>query len=170
MNTTDPQTKPLIGQSRSNARLGVHLAHLDTDGFSGKYILECLACGKQKLGCGACKCGCYVFEKIQVTHNTAMGGPDGVPYVIRFEHLPNAKVNGETEPTTEHTCHWPGCSKVVSPAMWGCKAHWLTLPNHLRNMIWATYKPGQEITKTPSAAYLAAACEVQEWILKYGRS
>jgi len=63
-----------------------------------------------------------------------------------------------------HTCHWPGCNKEVPPAMWGCKAHWFKLPAILRRKIWQTYRPGQEITKTPSREYLAAAREVQEWI------
>lgn len=63
-----------------------------------------------------------------------------------------------------HTCHWPGCGKPVPPAMWGCKAHWFRLPKNLRDRIWATYRPGQEITKTPSAAYLDAAKAVQKWI------
>lgn len=64
----------------------------------------------------------------------------------------------------KHTCHWPGCHKEVPPAMWGCKPHWFALPKHLRDRIWATYRPGQEITKTPSPAYLEAAREVQAWI------
>lgn len=63
-----------------------------------------------------------------------------------------------------HTCHWPGCGKAVPPAMWGCKAHWFKLPKRLRDRIWETYRPGQEITKTPSATYLAVAAEVQAWI------
>jgi hypothetical protein len=48
--------------------------------------------------------------------------------------------------------------------MWGCKAHWFKLPQALRNRVWATYRPGQEITKTPSEAYLKVAREVQDWI------
>jgi len=63
-----------------------------------------------------------------------------------------------------HTCHWPGCSKEVPPAMWGCKPHWFRLPRGLRNRIWATYRPRQEITKTPSAGYIQAAKDVQAWI------
>ncbi len=63
-----------------------------------------------------------------------------------------------------HTCHWPGCTKPVVPAMWGCRAHWFKLPLHLRNRIWAAYVGGQEITKTPSAEYLEAARAAQEWI------
>lgn len=63
-----------------------------------------------------------------------------------------------------HHCHWPGCTKEVPPAMWGCKTHWFKLPVSLRNQIWATYVPGQEITKTPSADYMRAAAKVQEWI------
>jgi hypothetical protein len=63
-----------------------------------------------------------------------------------------------------HTCHWPGCNVEVPPAMWGCKSHWFKLPKPLRNRIWATYVPGQEITKTPDRSYLDAAKAVQEWI------
>ncbi len=63
-----------------------------------------------------------------------------------------------------HTCHWPGCDRRVPPARWGCRPHWFALPLPLRNRIWATYVPGQEVTKTPSAAYIAAAKEAQQWI------
>ena len=48
--------------------------------------------------------------------------------------------------------------------MWGCSSHWFRIPLRLRNLIWATYRPGQEISKTPSAEYLAVAREVQDWI------
>jgi hypothetical protein len=53
--------------------------------------------------------------------------------------------------------------------MWGCREHWFRLPKPLRDRIWATYVPGQEITKTPSAAYLTAATDVQRWIGEHGR-
>jgi hypothetical protein len=66
--------------------------------------------------------------------------------------------------TRNHTCHWPGCGKQVPPAMWGCKAHWFKLPKHLRDKIWATYRPGQEVNMTPSKAYLEAARQVDQWI------
>lgn len=66
--------------------------------------------------------------------------------------------------TRDHTCHWPGCTQQVPPAMWGCRAHWFRLPKSLRDRIWATYRPGQEITMTPSREYLEAANAVQEWI------
>lgn len=66
--------------------------------------------------------------------------------------------------TRDHTCHWPGCQRQVPPAMWGCKEHWFRLPLRHRNRIWATYRPGQEIDQCPSAAYVAAANEVQAWI------
>lgn len=64
----------------------------------------------------------------------------------------------------DHECHWPGCGKQVPPAMWGCKLHWFKLPADMRRRIWQTYKPGQEITLTPSAEYLVVATEVQQWI------
>jgi hypothetical protein len=64
----------------------------------------------------------------------------------------------------KHTCHWPDCEKAAPPAMWGCRAHWFSLPKALRDRIWATYRPGQEIDKKLSADYLQAAKEVQAWI------
>lgn len=66
-----------------------------------------------------------------------------------------------------HFCHWPGCRTPTSPKLWGCKVHWYTLPKELRSRIWATYRPGQEITKTPSKEYIEAAKAVQEWIEEY---
>lgn len=66
--------------------------------------------------------------------------------------------------TRDHHCHWPGCSRNVPPAMWGCKAHWFALPAELRRKIWRTFKPGQEISARPSADYVEAAREVQAWI------
>jgi hypothetical protein len=66
--------------------------------------------------------------------------------------------------TGAHGCHWPGCTASVPPAMWGCKRHWYTLPAELRRRIWRCYQPGQEVTKRPSAEYLAVAREAQAWI------
>jgi hypothetical protein len=66
----------------------------------------------------------------------------------------------------DHTCHWPGCGKAVAPSMWGCKRHWFMLPLVLRNKVWAAYRPGQEISKTPSPEYVAVAREVQDWIAR----
>jgi hypothetical protein len=66
--------------------------------------------------------------------------------------------------TRKHHCHWPGCEKQVPPAMWGCSTHWFKLPAGLRSKVWATYRPGQEVNCTPSAAYLAVADAVQQWI------
>jgi hypothetical protein len=68
----------------------------------------------------------------------------------------------------KHTCHWPGCTTAVPLAMWGCRAHWFSLPKALRGRIWATYRPGQEIDKKPSASYLQAAKDVQTWIADHG--
>ena len=68
--------------------------------------------------------------------------------------------------TFDHYCHWPGCTKKVPPAMWGCKSHWFKLPASLRAKVWATYRPGQEVTKDPSDKYLEVANEVQAWIAR----
>jgi len=66
--------------------------------------------------------------------------------------------------TRNHTCHWPGCDRQVPPAMWGCKQHWYELPKDLRDRIWRTFRPGQEVNGSPSREYLEAAREVQAWI------
>lgn len=66
--------------------------------------------------------------------------------------------------TREHHCQWPGCNRQVPPAQWGCRQHWFALPHRLRTLVWATFKPGQEINGTPSRAYLDAADVVQKWI------
>lgn len=49
-----------------------------------------------------------------------------------------------------HTCHWPGCGGETEPKLWGCPQHWFALPGRLRGRIWATYRPGQEMSKDPS--------------------
>jgi hypothetical protein len=53
----------------------------------------------------------------------------------------------------------------VAPRLWGCRKHWYMLPKKLRDAIWNAYVPRQEITKTPSPAYIQVAREVQEWIV-----
>lgn len=72
--------------------------------------------------------------------------------------------------TRSHECHWTGCRKQVPPAYWGCAPHWARLPKNLRDEIWRTFAPGQEVDMTPSEEYLDVADRVQEWIKKYGGS
>jgi hypothetical protein len=71
--------------------------------------------------------------------------------------------------TRNHHCHWPGCDKQVPPAKWGCRQHWYMLPKQLRDRIWRTFQPGQEVNATPSGDYVAVAREVQDWIETYKR-
>ena len=81
--------------------------------------------------------------------------------VTKSEKVAYVKQQGQTR---DHHCHWPGCGKQVPPAMWGCKEHWFKLPKRLRDRIWAAFRPGQEVNRTPSREYLDAAIEVREWI------
>jgi hypothetical protein len=69
-----------------------------------------------------------------------------------------------------HRCHWPGCDRVVPPAMWGCKPHWFRLPKFLRDAVWRWYVPGQELRKDPSTEYLDVAELVQHWCRKVGNA
>jgi len=71
------------------------------------------------------------------------------------------KAQGQTR---KHHCHWPGCERQVPPAMWGCRPHWYALPQELRDRIWGTYRPGQEVNGTPGREYVEAARAVQVWI------
>lgn len=64
-----------------------------------------------------------------------------------------------------HHCHWPDCDAAVPAAQWGCRRHWMTLPKFLRDKVRLAFRPGQEISKTPSRAYVEVAREVQSWIL-----
>jgi hypothetical protein len=66
-----------------------------------------------------------------------------------------------------HTCHWPGCNRQVPPAMWGCKPHWFALPPGLRAEVFRNFRPGQEVTKTPSREYVEVARKVQDWIAEH---
>lgn len=69
--------------------------------------------------------------------------------------------------TRAHRCHWPDCPVEVPPAMWGCRAHWYSLPKHFRDAIWATYRPGQENDGKPSRAYVIVAQQVRDWITQH---
>jgi hypothetical protein len=79
--------------------------------------------------------------------------------------LPSATDVKKTRPARPvHHCHARGCEVRVPPKMFMCKRHWFTLPKPMRDAIWATYVPGQEITKTPTAAYLDNALAAIEWL------
>lgn len=52
--------------------------------------------------------------------------------------------------------------------MWGCRAHWFSLPKPLRDRIWMTYRSGQEVGKNQGAEYIKAAQDVQRWIREHG--
>jgi hypothetical protein len=56
----------------------------------------------------------------------------------------------------DHHCHLDICQAAVPPKMLFCLPHWRLTPKVNKDAIWATYVPGQEITKRPSQAYLEA--------------
>lgn len=66
-----------------------------------------------------------------------------------------------------HWCHWPGCEQQIPPRLWGCGKHWGMLPKHLQTKILDAYRYGQEISKTPSCEYIAAAREARNWIMEH---
>jgi len=66
--------------------------------------------------------------------------------------------------TRLHHCHWEGCEVAVPPAKHMCYKHWMRLPKRLRDKIWATYRVGQEINRTPSREYVMVMREVMLWV------
>lgn len=62
-----------------------------------------------------------------------------------------------------HACHWPDCKTEIEPKLLMCRGHWFRLPADLRTLVWANYRPGQEITKTPSREYMAVMDQVLAW-------
>ena len=109
----------------------------------------------------------YAARRAAPAHEHAWRG--AVAYRVRIQSI-GAKVSHVREEIAadtgahRHHCHWPGCDEDVPPATWGCKRHWYMLPKSHRDRIWATYRPGQEVTKTPSREYVGVAREVQRWI------
>ena len=62
---------------------------------------------------------------------------------------------GKGKQMQEHTCHAIECEVPVPPKMLMCLRHWRMVPKRLQNEVWAEYRPGQEVDKKPSRAYLA---------------
>jgi hypothetical protein len=56
-----------------------------------------------------------------------------------------------------HGCHAEGCGTDVPAALFMCGVHWSMVPAALRQAIEASYCPGQEADKDPSAEYLTVA-------------
>lgn len=57
----------------------------------------------------------------------------------------------------KHHCHAHGCKVATKPEMLMCRPHWFMVPKHLRDLVWATYRPGQCDDKQPSVEWFAAA-------------
>lgn len=53
-----------------------------------------------------------------------------------------------------HVCHAEQCNVPVPPKMLMCRCHWFMVPKQLREAVWAEYRPGQEIDKQPTDAYM----------------
>lgn len=67
-------------------------------------------------------------------------------------------------PTPGHHCHWPGgCKVITAAAQYCCRDHWYRIPLGLRNKIWAAYRQGQEVSKTPTRRYIEVVREVEAW-------
>lgn len=54
-----------------------------------------------------------------------------------------------------HTCHAVNCTAEIPPKLFMCAKHWKMVPKKLQVNVWNEYRPGQEVDKRPSLAYLA---------------
>jgi hypothetical protein len=54
----------------------------------------------------------------------------------------------------DHNCHAFGCTRKVPPRLLMCAAHWRIVPRQIQAQVWKHYRPGQEIDKNPTEAYL----------------
>lgn len=57
-------------------------------------------------------------------------------------------------PEMSHHCHAYDCHTPVDPKLLMCRKHWRMVPRKLQLLVWSTYRPGQEIDKEPTEAYL----------------
>ena len=57
----------------------------------------------------------------------------------------------------KHKCHAIGCFISISPCFLFCDYHWSKVPVRCKQAVYATYVPGQELTKMTTAAYRQAA-------------
>jgi hypothetical protein len=55
-----------------------------------------------------------------------------------------------------HRCHARGCNVPVPPRLLFCGRHWRMTPRPLQQEVLRHYRPGQEIDKRPTPAYLTA--------------
>jgi hypothetical protein len=74
------------------------------------------------------------------------------------------------QPFNQHRCHARDCKTEVEPKMFMCRRHWWMLPQRMRQEIWNTYRPGQEIDKNPSEEYLTAAMAAVNHVAALERS
>lgn len=69
-----------------------------------------------------------------------------------------------------HTCRWPGCTRRVPPALWGCAPHWSQLPAPIRKAITEAFAPSHASgERRPSHRYVLADRVAQDWIRDHER-
>lgn len=72
----------------------------------------------------------------------------------------------EGEEAMKHLCHATGCPVETPPRLFMCGRHWGMLPTEMKNDINRLFRPGQEVSKTPSKQYMLAALAAVKWLRK----
>jgi len=70
---------------------------------------------------------------------------------------------------SRHLCHAAGCTTGVPPKLFMCARHWRMVPKPMQRAIWREYRPGQEVEKNPSEAYLAAVLAARRVVARVER-
>lgn len=55
-----------------------------------------------------------------------------------------------------HDCAARGCTQQIPLHRLMCGPHWRKVPRKLRQRVWGSYRPGQEIDHNPSGDYVRA--------------
>ena len=69
--------------------------------------------------------------------------------------ISDPRTAGSASNRVRHTCHAQGCNRAIAARFLMCGRHWAMVPSGLKDKVWQTYRPGQEIDKQPSQEYLA---------------
>jgi hypothetical protein len=56
-----------------------------------------------------------------------------------------------------HNCHADNCKRFVPSNLFMCGQHWKKVSQKTQQLIWKTYRTGQEIDKNPSKEWLEAS-------------
>lgn len=113
-----------------------------------------LLAGK-RLGCWCAPHGCHGVPLALVANAPRAERLPGLEAFLAG--LPPRVVRVAVDTVGPHLCHAKGCTVPVAPHFLMCPSHWRRVPRDLQARVYATYRPGQEVSKDPTREYVTAA-------------